>query len=96
MCSILLHLFSISREWMEKFYFGFCAASAASGLLRTVAGDRAFHAALYIRVIMLSSAILVGFMIVRTNSQRDAGYAETGWNDFLPSAIKTQISFDNV
>jgi hypothetical protein len=66
--SILLWLLVISRGWMEKFYFGFCTISASSGLLRTAAGDQAFHAGLYIRVIMLISAVLVGLVIVRTHS----------------------------
>jgi hypothetical protein len=38
------------------------------GLLRTAAGDQAFHAGIYIRVIMLVSAVLVGLLIVRTHS----------------------------
>ena len=66
--AILLWLFVISRGWMEKIYFGFCSVSAASGLLRTAAGDQAFHAGLYIRVIMLVSAVLVGLMIVRCHT----------------------------
>ena len=67
--AILLWLFVISRGWMEKFYFGFCTVSAASGLLRTAAGDQAFHAGLYIRVVMLVSAVLVGLLIVRLHSR---------------------------
>jgi hypothetical protein len=67
--SILFWLLLISRGWMEKFYFGFCTISATSGLLRTAAGDQAFHAGLYIRVIMLVSAVLVGLLIVRTHSR---------------------------
>jgi len=67
--TILLWLFVISRGWMEKFYFGFCTVSATSGLLRTVAGDQAFHAGLYIRVGMLVSAVLVGLLIVRLHSR---------------------------
>jgi len=74
--AILLCLFAISRGWMEKIYFGFCTASATSGLLRTAAGDQAFHAALYIRVLMLAGAILVGFMIVYAHYQRDVEYAD--------------------
>ena len=67
--AILLWLLVISRGRMEKFYFGFCTISAGSGLLRTAAGDQAFHAGLYIRVIMLISAVLVGLLIVRYHSQ---------------------------
>jgi hypothetical protein len=65
---ILLWLFVISRGWMEKFYFGLCTISATSGLVRTAGGDQTFHAGLYIRVVMLVSAVLVGFVIVRMHS----------------------------
>jgi len=67
--AILLWLLVISDGWMEKFYFGFCTLSATSGLLRTAAGDQAFHAGVYIRVAMLVSAVLVGLLIVRTHSR---------------------------
>jgi len=67
--TILLWLFIISRGWMEKLYFALCTISATSGLLRTAVGDQAFHAGLYIRVIMLVSAALVGLMIVRMHSE---------------------------
>jgi len=66
--AILLWLFVISRGWIEKLYFGLCAASATSGLLRTAFGDQAFHVGLYIRVIMLTSAVLVGLFIHRIHS----------------------------
>ncbi len=66
--AILLWLFAISRGWIEKVYFGVCTVSASSGLLRTAFGDRAFHAGLYIRVVMLASAVLVGLFIVRIHS----------------------------
>jgi hypothetical protein len=66
--SILLWLLVISRGWLEKIYFAFCAVSASSGLLRTAAGDQAFHAGLYVRVVMLVSAVLVGILIVSRHS----------------------------
>jgi hypothetical protein len=66
---ILLWLLIISGGWMEKIYFGFCSISATSGLLRTAVGDQGFHAGLYVRVIMLVSAALVGLMIVRLHSE---------------------------
>jgi hypothetical protein len=75
--AILFWLFIISRGWMERFYFGFCAVSAGSGLLRTAAGDEAFHAGLYIRVVMLVSAVLVGLMIVRKHSSSRSEGSET-------------------
>ena len=66
--AILLWLFAISRAWIEKLYFGMCAVSATSGLLRTAFGDQAFHAGLYIRVVMLTGAMFVGLLIVRIHS----------------------------
>lgn len=75
--SILAWLLLISRGWMEKFYFGFCTVSAASGLLRTAAGDQAFHVGIYIRVVMLLSAVVVGLLIVRTHSRVPTGFAVT-------------------
>lgn len=69
--SILLWLLLISRGWLEKFYFGLCTISATSGLLRTTLGDQAFHAGLYVRVVMLVSAVLVGLLIVRVHSRAD-------------------------
>ncbi len=67
--AILLWLLIISGGWMEKIYFGLCTVSASSGLVRTAAGDQTFHAGLYIRVIMLVSAVLVGWLIVRRHSR---------------------------
>jgi hypothetical protein len=78
--AILLWLLVISRGWMEKFYFALCTVSASSGLLRTAAGDQAFHAGLYLRVVTLLSAVLVGLLIVRehsrTQSRASSEYAE--------------------
>jgi hypothetical protein len=74
--AILLWLLVISRGWMEKFYFGLCTVSATSGLVRTAVGDQAFHAGLYIRVIMLVSAVLVGLLILRVHSRLRPELAE--------------------
>jgi|ERR1035441_7348569 hypothetical protein len=74
--AILLWLLVISRGWMEKFYFGLCTVSASSGLLRTAAGDQAFHAGLYVRVVMLVSAVLVGLLIVRVHSRTQSEMPE--------------------
>jgi hypothetical protein len=66
--SILLWLSLISRGWMERFYFVFCTISATAGLLRTAAGDQTFHIGLYVRVVMLVSAVAIGGVIVRRHS----------------------------
>jgi hypothetical protein len=67
--AILIWLFTSSRGWMEKIYFGLCVGSASSGLLRTVVGDHGFHAGLYLRVVLLASAVFVGIAIVRVHSE---------------------------
>jgi hypothetical protein len=67
--SILAWLVSLSRCVRERLYFALCATSATFGLLRTVFGDPALPVAQYMRVIMLSSAVAVGILIVRSFSR---------------------------
>jgi hypothetical protein len=64
--SILLWLVTLSRCTGERLYFVLCAGSASFGLLRTVFGDASLPAAQYLRVILLSSAVLVGTWIFRS------------------------------
>lgn len=66
--SILAWVVSIARCAKERGYFVLCASSATFGLLRTVFGDGALPAAQYLRVIMLSLAVLVGTWIFRSFS----------------------------
>jgi hypothetical protein len=58
--SILAWLVRVSRGARERVYFALCASSATFGLLRTIFGDSALPAAQYLRVIMLTSAVVVG------------------------------------
>jgi hypothetical protein len=67
--SILSWLVSVSRCARERIYFALCACSATFGLLRTIFGDSAIPAAQYLRVILLSSAIAVCVLILRSYSQ---------------------------
>jgi hypothetical protein len=76
--SVLFWLLVISQGWMERTYFLFCTVSATSGLLRTAAGDQAFHAGIYIRVVMLVSAVVVGMLIVRWHSSSESCAPECG------------------
>jgi hypothetical protein len=64
--SILAWLVSIARCTKERVYFALCACSATSGLLRTVFGDASLPVAQYLRVIMLTSAVVVGIGIFRS------------------------------
>ena len=49
----------------ERLYFGLCTASAAFGLMRQIAGDPRMHAAVYMRVALLASAVVMGAIILR-------------------------------
>src|SRR5215467_2813484 len=64
--SILAWLVTISRCATERLYFALCASSATFGLLRTIFGDAALPAAQYLRVVMLTSAVVVGVLIFRS------------------------------
>jgi hypothetical protein len=67
--SILAWLVSVSRCAKERVYFALCASSATFGLLRTIFGDAALPAAQYLRVIMLTSAVVLGACIFRSFSR---------------------------
>lgn len=67
--AILLWLVSISRGLVERGYFVFCATSASSGFVRTLLGDHLVPPVQYLRVLMLSSAVVVGFLILRSHSR---------------------------
>ena len=69
--SILGWLVTISRCARERLYFALCAASATSGLLRTIFGDAVLPAAQCIRVAMLTSAVIVGAWILRSFSRSE-------------------------
>jgi len=71
--SILAWLMSISRGLAERAYFALCAISATSGLLRTIFGDHVVPPAQYLRVLMLSSAVVIGILIVRSHSRSATG-----------------------
>ena len=61
----LAALTALSGNWRERLYFGFCATSAAFGLLRQILGDAEMHFAVYVRIVMLTCAVVTGIVIVR-------------------------------
>ena len=67
--SILTWLALISRCMRERAYFLLCTSSATFGLLRTIFGDAALPPAQYLRVTMLTSAVVVGTLILRSFSR---------------------------
>ena len=66
--TVLLVLLRYSTHSNERLYFALCATSAAFGLLRVLLGDPALHAGV-LRVCLLSAAVIVGVMILRTHSR---------------------------
>lgn len=73
--SILAWLVTISRCSRERIYFALCTCSATFGLLRTVFGDASIPVAQSMRVILLSSAVVVGTLIFRSFSRPVSGRA---------------------
>jgi hypothetical protein len=66
--TVLLILLRYATHSSERLYFALCATSTAFGLLRILLGDPALHAGV-LRVCLLSAAVLVGVMILRTHSR---------------------------
>jgi len=67
--SILGWLVGISRCAAERLYFALCTSSATFGLLRAIFGDAVLPVAQYGRVVMLTSAVVVGVWIFRSLSR---------------------------
>lgn len=67
--SALVVLATIAGNWRERLYFVFCSTSAAFGLLRQILGDPPLHFAVYIRVAMLSCAVVTGLAIMRAEGK---------------------------
>jgi len=67
--TILIWLVSISPGAMERTYFALCATSATSGLVRTLFGDQIIPPAQYLRVLMLTLAVVICIFIVRGHSR---------------------------
>ena len=65
--TVLLILLRYATHSSERLYFALCATSAAFGLLRVLLGDPALHAGV-LRVCLLSCAVIVGAIILRTHS----------------------------
>jgi len=70
--SVLAWLVVISQCAAERTYFAFCASSASCGLLRTLFGDVELPAAQYVRVLMLTCAVVLGSWIFRSFSRTPA------------------------
>ncbi|HZD32966.1 MAG TPA: hypothetical protein VE779_15050 [Candidatus Angelobacter sp.] len=66
--TVLLVLLRYATHSSERLYFALCATSAAFGLLRILLGDPALHAGV-LRVCLLSAAVIVGVLILRSHSR---------------------------
>src|SRR3974390_3442182 len=66
--TVFLVLLRYATHSSERLYFALCATSAAFGLVRILLGDPALHAGI-LRVCLLSAAVIVCVMILRTPSR---------------------------
>jgi hypothetical protein len=73
---VLLILLGFSRCAIERLYFGFCATSAAIGLLRALLGDPTAYVELGARVMLLSCAVITGTLIMRNHAQSAPQFAD--------------------
>jgi hypothetical protein len=71
----LTGLTALSGNWRERLYFAFCSTSAGFGLLRQTLGDPPMHFAVYLRIALLSCAVVTGLGIVRAHRPRAAAAA---------------------
>jgi hypothetical protein len=69
--AVLLWLTVISRAAVERFYFALVTTSASFGLLRQLLGDPTMHAAVYVRVAMLASAVMTGVWMLGQSRQTE-------------------------
>ncbi len=67
--SVLLILTVYSLCMRERLYFGFCSSSAAVGLLRALFGDPVPHLGPVARVVLLGTAVMIGFAILSFHTQ---------------------------
>jgi hypothetical protein len=73
---VLLVLTGLSGSGRERLYFGLCAGSAVFGLFRQLLGDSQLHVAVYLRVLMLGGAVVLGFVILNGHSRQIPAGAE--------------------
>jgi hypothetical protein len=66
--AILLWLTSLAARPLERAYFAFCATSACLGLLRQIAGDSQVHPVVYLRIVSLGCAVLMGLWMHRATA----------------------------
>jgi hypothetical protein len=61
----LLVLAAVSGNPIERVYFGLVTTSAGFGLARQIVGDAGIPIAIYVRVAMLTCAVVMGVAILR-------------------------------
>ncbi len=70
--SVLVWLLAISAGARERMYFGLCAASAGTALVRMLVGEINVPGGGVARVVMLASAVVVGITILREHAAAEA------------------------
>ncbi len=70
--SVLVWLLAISAGARERMYFGLCAVSAGTALVRILVGEINVPGGGVARVVMLASAVVVGVTITREHTAAEA------------------------
>ncbi len=70
--SVLVWLLAISAGTRERMYFGLCAASAGTALVRMFVGEINVPGGGVARVVLLASAVVVGVTILREHAAAEA------------------------
>jgi len=70
--AVLALLTARSSPIRQRLYFGCCMSSAALGLLGQLLGGRAMHPLVYLRVILLGVAAMIGFSLLRVAARSAA------------------------
>ena len=70
--SVLVWLLAISASARERMYFGLCAASAGTALVRMLVGEINVPGSGVARVMMLGCAVIVGITILREHAAAEA------------------------
>jgi hypothetical protein len=73
---VLFALLRYSASTLERLYFAFLSISAGIGLVRVAVGDPTLRFGGLLRVLLLGSATLIGFLILKQQSSTQAQFAD--------------------
>jgi hypothetical protein len=69
---VLWILTAYTRCARERMYFALCSSSASVGLVRAIIGDPVAHVGPVLRVVLLGTAVALGFSIMGYHGEQDS------------------------